>query len=410
MLCPYCRQTHPDNAKFCPVTGQTLPQLQPAAQAACPNCGGSLPPGVVYCPKCGKDLRYKPKANPIAIIAAALVGLVLIGILGWIIWQRMGVEEAPVAQVASQQGSAEPAGAKRQEAGGEIQELQQGSPGEATDRAPASTSTPSHVDTAAPTEVPPSPTLTFTLQSTSTQGPTSTPLPSPTPLPLNGKDGAELVYIPAGEFLMGSDPGTDPYFYGARGPSHRVYLDEYWIYRTEVTNAMYQLCTEAKGCPLPAGFNSNTRKEYYGNPQYADYPVVNISHKNATAYCRWAGGRLPTEAEWEKAARGTDGRLFPWGNEPPQPNNANYGTVDTEPVAYYPDGASPYGVLDMAGNVIEWVFDYFQDTYYQVSPEENPLGPASGKTRVYRGGSYHNLEEALRVVMRGSRDASHAEC
>ncbi len=225
---------------------------------------------------------------------------------------------------------------------------------------------------------------------------------------VNPKDAAEIMLIPAGDFLMGSDPENDPYFYGAEGPSHKVYLDEYWIYRVEVTNAMYQKCAEAKACPLPKGLNSDTRTEYYGNPAYANYPVVNVSHKNATAYCRWAEGRLPTEAEWEKAARGTDGRLFPWGNAPPRPNLANYGTADTEPVGSFPAGASPYGVLDMAGNVIEWVFDYFQITYYQVSPEENPLGPASGSSRVYRGGSYHNHDAAIRVVMRGSRSESHS--
>lgn len=219
----------------------------------------------------------------------------------------------------------------------------------------------------------------------------------------NPIDGAEMVYVPAGKFTMGSDASTDPYFYGAEGPPHTVDLADFWIYRSEVTNAMYQMCAEQQSCPRPDYFASNTRQEYYGNPAYADHPVVYVSWKDASAYCRWAGGRLPTEAEWEKAARGTDQRLFPWGNEPPQPDQANYGTNDTEPVGSYPAGASPYGALDMAGNVIEWVFDYFQATYYQVSPEENPLGPASGSTRVYRGGAYHNLAEALRVVVRGSR-------
>jgi formylglycine-generating enzyme required for sulfatase activity/predicted nucleic acid-binding Zn ribbon protein len=225
---------------------------------------------------------------------------------------------------------------------------------------------------------------------------------------INPADGAELMFIPKGDFLMGSDPENDPYFYGAESPSHLVYLDDYWIYRTEVTNAMYQKCVDEKRCPRPDQPGSNTRKEYFGNLAYDNYPVVYVSWKDALAYCKWAGGRLPTEAEWEKAARGIDGRLFPWGDEPPSADLANFSVQDTVAVGSYPDGASPYGVLDMAGNVIEWVFDYFQSTYYRVSPYENPQGPASGSTRVYRGGSYHNLDAALRVVMRGSRSENHA--
>lgn len=225
---------------------------------------------------------------------------------------------------------------------------------------------------------------------------------------VNEVDGATLVFIPAGEFLMGSDPETDPYFYGAEGPAHLVYLDSYWIYQTEVTNAMYRACVAEQACPRPVHANSNTRDEYYGPEQFDHYPVVYVSWTHAAAYCRWAGGRLPTEAEWEKAARGADGRLFPWGNQAPSPVLANYGTQDTTSVGSFPEGASVYGVLDMAGNVIEWVFDRFQPTYYSVSPDENPRGPASGATRVYRGGSYHNVDDAIRVVMRGSRAEGHA--
>ena len=225
---------------------------------------------------------------------------------------------------------------------------------------------------------------------------------------INPADGAELVFIPKGDFLMGSDPENDPYFYGAESPSHLVYLDDYWIYRTEVTNAMYHKCVDEKRCPRPDQTGSNTREEYFGNPAYNDYPVVHVSWKDALAYCKWAGGRLPTEAEWEKAARGIDGRLFPWGDEPPRADLANYGEQDTVAAGSNPDGASPYGVLDMAGNVIEWAFDYFLSTYYQVSLYKNPQRPASGSTRVYRGGSYHNLDAALRVVMRGSRSENHS--
>jgi eukaryotic-like serine/threonine-protein kinase len=262
------------------------------------------------------------------------------------------------------------------------------------------------------TQTPPS--IPTAVPSTNIPAPTSTPLPSPTlppsptPVVVNSIDDAELVYIPSGEFTMGSDPKDDPYFFGSEGPQHMVYLDGYWIYRTEVTNAMYEKCVEANECPKPINNGSNTRRSYYGNQDYADHPVVYITWRNASSYCQWAGGRLPTEAEWEKSARGSDGRLFPWGNQAPQPDHANYGARDTEAVGSYPEGASPYGVLDMAGNVIEWVRDYFQAAYYQVSVYENPLGPISGSTRVYRGGAYHNPAASIRTVMRGSRSESHA--
>lgn len=248
------------------------------------------------------------------------------------------------------------------------------------------------------------PTATWTVQ----PSPTLFALVTPVDLIVNDMDGAELVLVPAGEFLMGSDPGSDPYFYGAEGPPHPVYLDDYWIYRTEVTNAQYAKCVEVKQCPRPTYNKSDTREEYFGNPQYGDFPVVYVTWKMASAYCRWAGGRLPTEAEWEKAARGTDGRIFAWGNNPPNPSLVNYRSRDTVEVGSFPAGASPYGAYDMSGNVIEWVFDYFLANYYQSSPYENPRGPASGGTRVYRSGSYHNTEDAIRVVMRGSRKESHS--
>ena len=253
--------------------------------------------------------------------------------------------------------------------------------------------------------VPPSPTLEPTAipLPTDTPEPTATPPNQPLALQTNPFDGAEVVLVPSGEFMMGSDPQVDRYFYGAEGPQHMVTLDEFWIYRTEVTNAMYQQCVAVQACPRPANNSSNTRSDYFGNPAFDDYPVVYVSWRHAAAYCVWAGGRLPTEAEWEKAGRGTDGRLFPWGFENPNNQLARYDTSDTVMVGSYPDGASPYGVFDMAGNVHEWVFDYFQAGYYSISPEENPLGPASGSTRVYRGGAYHNIVDAIRVVMRGSR-------
>jgi len=222
---------------------------------------------------------------------------------------------------------------------------------------------------------------------------------------VNETDGAALIFVPAGEFLMGSDHRTDPYFWGAEEPEHNVYLDAFWIYRVEVTNAMYERCVEGQACPRPAQDHSNTHSEYYGNPTYADYPVIYVSWVHATSYCRWAGGRLPTEAEWEKAARGTDGRLFPWGDASPSSQQANFrdsGYRDTVSVGTYSGAVSPYGVLDMAGNVWEWTFDWFQSAYYDVTPYENPRGPASGSSRVMRGGSWHNTADGVRTVARAS--------
>ena len=256
---------------------------------------------------------------------------------------------------------------------------------------------------------------------------TATSLPPPTntvtsqpiiaDLKINEIDQAEIVLIPAGEFLMGSDPDTDPYFWGAEAPSHRVYLDGYWIYRYEVTNAMYQACVSAGACPLPISNKSRTRDDYYRNPDYSNYPVINVSYTSALSYCRWIGGRLPTEAEWERAARGdNDERLFPWGSSPADGNQANFcdrgcqgeiedndkddGYRDTAPIGSYPDGISPFGLYDMAGNVWEWTMDYFQSAYYQVSPEKNPGGPQSSKYRVIRGGGWNNPASGVRIVQR----------
>lgn len=187
---------------------------------------------------------------------------------------------------------------------------------------------------------------------------------------------ARMVYVPSGTFMMGENT---------------VYLDSFWIDKTEVTNVMYLECVEAGACSLPSSNSSKTQSSYFGNAVFDNHPVVFVSWVDANAYCTWAGGRLPSEAEWEKAARGTDGRHFPWGNHLPEAEGfLNFNSQDTTQVGIHPMGASPYDALDMAGNVGEWVADWLSVDYYNNPPASNPLGPDTGEYRVWRGGSWAN--------------------
>jgi formylglycine-generating enzyme required for sulfatase activity len=215
---------------------------------------------------------------------------------------------------------------------------------------------------------------------------TDTPAPGIGSLMVSDKDGMVLVYVPAGEFTMGADNDN-----ADNAPQHRVVLDAFWIDQTEVTNALYAKCVDANQCDPPARVNSYTRPTYFGDPEYEDYPVIYVNWNMAKTYCEWAGRRLPTEAEWEKAARGTDARAYPWGNASPKDSLLNYNgnNGDTTMAGKYPEGASMYGALDMAGNVLEWVQDWYDETYYQDSPLSNPAGPEFGQLRVLRGGSWH---------------------
>lgn len=225
------------------------------------------------------------------------------------------------------------------------------------------------------------------LPSTATNAPTHTAIPSPTRgigSTLTGTDGMTLQYVPAGEFTMGSDSGT---YY--EKPAHLVYLDAFWIDKTEVTNKMYVMCVSAGICQQQSKLNSSTRRAYQLESEFGNYPVIYVDWSMAKSYCEWAGRRLPTEAEWEKAARGTDERIYPWGNDAPNSNLLNYDMADTTTVGAYPEGISPYGALDMVGNVLEWVADRYDEKYYANSPKTNPLGPDSGVYRVLRGGTWY---------------------
>ena len=253
---------------------------------------------------------------------------------------------------------------------------------------------------------------------------------------IRSKDGMTMIYIPAGEFEMGSSffesvvlTNGRLFLFPDQRPKHTVYLDAFWIDQTEVTVEMFRKFIEA------TGYKTSAEKEGWGKPwaegpeesewpktegvdwlhpqnpesiAQDDHPVVQVSWEDAMAYCRWVGGRLPTEAQWEKAARGTDGRRFPWGDE----FNGTYlnygdqrcpverwrdtdyddGYAYTSPVGSYPEGASPYGVLDMAGNVWDWTYDWYDEDYYENSPNRNPMGPESGRVRSMRGGAWYDGE------------------
>lgn len=243
-------------------------------------------------------------------------------------------------------------------------------------------------------------------------------------------DGMVMVYVPAGGLQMGSTdaaleqadelcvkyrPACERGSFGREMPAHPVALDAFWIDRTEVTNAQYALCVADGSC---------RESEYAEHPDFngADHPVVGVDWYNAWLYCQWAGARLPTEAEWEYAARGPEGRVFPWGDTF-DGNRLNFcdvncpigwtipeyddGHVYTAPVGSYPEGASWCGALDMSGNVSEWVADWYA-LYYPSERRVSPTGPSSGSSKTVRVGSWVNFPEAGRAAARGPENPDRA--
>lgn len=242
---------------------------------------------------------------------------------------------------------------------------------------------------------PPAPSETPTRVVTPTKA--FTPTVTLFPTQITDPKGVTMRLVPAGEFTMGSDSISDN-----EKPVHQVYLDAYYMDKYEVTNAAYRTCVDAGQCTPPHETYSISRSRYYGYSEFDDYPVIYVDWNQAQAYCKWRGASLPTEAQWEKAARGTDGRTYPWG-EGIDCIRANFGgplggckhdtTFDTTRVGNYESGQSPFGIYDMVGNVWEWVADWYEGDYYQYSPSENPLGPRSDQNpdqnHSLRGGSWY---------------------
>ncbi len=210
--------------------------------------------------------------------------------------------------------------------------------------------------------------------------------------------GVPMVLVPAGTFLFGNDYGEVD-----ERPSQTIYLDTFYIDQYEVTNASYAACVAAGVCSPPEILYSNLQNVYYGNPTFDYYPVINVNWFNAQTFCEWRGGRLPTEAEWEKAGRGTDGRTFPWGEGTSCAlENLVNCQGDTIQVGSYPTSYSPYGVFDMSGNVWEWTADWYSPDYYATLSAEtrNPQGPETGTGRVIRGGSWADDQYQTRLTQR----------
>jgi len=230
-----------------------------------------------------------------------------------------------------------------------------------------------------------------------------------------GQDGAPMVLVPAGPFTMGSGP-LDRSSKPDEQPAHRVTLKAFYIDRFEVTQGQYRRFLAAAGrnnhrfCDRgePAAKDHTPTKETWNesDPASGRLPVVGVDWYDASAYCAWAGRRLPTEAEWEKAARGTDERAYPWGGrwDRARANSYENGKKTSEPIGSYESGAGPFGAEDMAGNVWEWVQDWYAPKYYLDSPRENPQGPAGGTFRVVRGGSSLSDARGLRSAGRDSND------
>ncbi|WP_374687593.1 SUMF1/EgtB/PvdO family nonheme iron enzyme, partial [Promineifilum sp.] len=243
--------------------------------------------------------------------------------------------------------------------------------------------------------------------------------PTPTPQPFITSTGSRMIYVPGGIFSIGDDASEE----NDEKPARIVHIDSFFIDETEVTNAAYAQCVAAEACPRPDRAGATYYQAYYGNPDFDDYPVINVSWYDAAAFCEWRGARLPTEAEWEFAASFDPIEQvkyrFPWGDSF-DGNRLNFcdvncqredrggewddGYRDTAPAGSYPDGRSPTGVYDMMGNVMEWVGDWYDFDYYEEIADTNPMGPVEGQYKSLRGGSWLSPPDDLGVIVRDNFD------
>jgi formylglycine-generating enzyme required for sulfatase activity len=340
----------------------------------------------------GRQVRKRRNIRPPVLIGLSALVLIVFVVAGWLavnlVMGRVDLSAA-LPSVFGDEGGIEPG----EEAGTPIAgpdtaatadtPTPEGMLLEPTTPADGQAITPSPEPTATPTSAP-----------TPTEGPTAAPAAGDMTL----QGGVEMIVVPGGTFEMGG---------GESGEAHEVTLDGFLIDRYEVTNAQWSACASVGACPPPNPQTDVAGDPYYGEEDYADYPVINVTWYSADAYCQWRGARLPTEAEWEMAARWDpetgEVSAYPWGDTW-DPANLNFcdkscaltssnptyddGYAQAAPVGSFPGGASPLGVLDMAGNVAEWVADWYAPDYYADSPGENPTGPPDGEERVVRGGSW----------------------
>ncbi len=350
------------------------PTYEGPKQAPATNVAGARPGTVsptLAPPRAGR------KISPVLLIGGALVGLAVVaGVVALVLLGALGGF-----------GQAEPPAAADEVAAVTTPESQE----------VAIASDPTATATA--TEEPPA-------EEPPAEQPTPTVEPSPTPLAdRTTLRGVTMLLVAAGPFIMGNDAG-----YPRERPAREVYLSDFYMDETEVTNLYYMGCVDDGACQPPEFIDSPYQVAYYGYETFHNNPVIYINWEEAQTYCRWRGGHLPTEAQWEKAARWNpetgQAYLFPWGGVSLDQYYLNHASLfgHTTDVNFYPQGRSPYGMYDMAGNLAEWIFDWYQDNYYEVSPVENPTGPATGQFRVLRGGSYESRGSGLMTTFRDYLD------